>query len=104
MGEPSEDAEFPVRLESEDAKRGGNDVPLSLVVRSRNSLIGAVALHRVLSAGQLVGQHPANRLVKNSDEEDQWENFLVSHFCKRSNIVATLLWIVDCNDGNSHAI
>jgi len=66
VGEPSEDAKFAVRLKSEDAERRGNDVSLSLVVGSGNSLVGAVALHRVLSAGQLVGQHAADRLVKNS--------------------------------------
>jgi len=66
VGEPSENAKFAMRLKSEDAERRGNDVSLSLVVRSGNSLVGAVALHRVLSAGQLVGQHAADRLVKNS--------------------------------------
>jgi len=66
VGEPSEDAEFAVRLEPEDAERRGNHVSLSLVIRRRDALVGAVALHRVLSAGQLVGQHAADRLVKNS--------------------------------------
>jgi len=63
VGEPAEDAKLAVGLESEDAKRGGNDVPLSLVVRSWNSLVGAVTLHRVLTASQLVGQHTADRAV-----------------------------------------
>ena len=66
--ESSEDAEFAVRLESEDAQSRGNHVPLSLVVRSRNSLVGAVTFHRVLTTGQLVGQHSADGLVKDSVE------------------------------------
>merc|ERR1712126_210652 len=66
VSESSEDAEFAVRLESEDAQSRGNDVPLSLVVRSRNSLVGAVTFHRVLTTGQLVGQHSADGLVKDS--------------------------------------
>ena len=68
VSESSEDAEFAVRLESEDAQSRGNDVPLSLVVRSRNSLVGAVTFHRVLTTGQLVGQHSADGLVKDSVE------------------------------------
>jgi len=64
VGEPSEDAEFAVRLEPEDAERRGNHVSLSLVIRRRDALVGAVALHRVLSAGQLVGQHTSDRLVQ----------------------------------------
>jgi len=66
VSESSEDAEFAVRLESEDAECRGDDVPLSLVVRSRNSLVGAVTFHRVLSTGQLVGQHAADGLVEDS--------------------------------------
>jgi len=64
VGEPSKDAEFAVRLQSENAKRRGNHVSLSLIVRSRDALVGAVALHRVLSTGQLVGQHTADRLIQ----------------------------------------
>ena len=39
---------------------------LSLVVRSRDSLVGAVALHGVLAAGELVGQHAADGLVQDA--------------------------------------
>ena len=66
MGESAEDAEFAVRLKSENAESGRNDVPLSLVVRSRDSFVGAVALHRVLSASELVGQHAADGFVQDS--------------------------------------
>jgi len=66
MREPAEDAKLAVRLKSEDAKSGGNDVPLPLVVRGRNSLVGAVTLHRVLAASQLVRQHTADGAVKDS--------------------------------------
>ena len=53
-------------LESQDAESRGNDVPLSFVVRGGNSLVGAVPLHGVLSAGQLVGQHAADGLVQDT--------------------------------------
>ena len=68
VSESTEDAEFAVRLESEDAECRGDDVPLSLVVRGRNAFVGAVTFHRVLSTGQLVGQHSADGLVKDSGE------------------------------------
>jgi len=64
--EPAEDAKLAVGLKSEDAKSGGNDVPLSLVVRGRNSFVGAVTLHCVLSTSQLVRQHTADGAVKDS--------------------------------------
>jgi len=66
VGETAQHAKFAVGLESEDTEGGRNDVSLSLVVGSGNSLVGAVALHRVLSAGQLVRQHTADRLVQNA--------------------------------------
>jgi len=66
VGETSQHAELAVGLKTEDAKGGWNDVSLSLVVGSRNSLVGAVALHGVLSASQLVGQHSADGLVQNA--------------------------------------
>jgi len=66
VGETAQHAELAVRLEPEDTESGRNDVSLSLVVRSGNALIGAVALHGVLTAGQLVGQHAADRLVQDA--------------------------------------
>ena len=81
VGEPPEDAEFAVRLEPEDAERRGNHVSLSLVIRRRDALVGAVALHRVLSAGQLVGQHAADRLVQ--DPEGNWVELMVHSFDRK---------------------
>ena len=81
VGEPPEDAEFAVRLEPEDAERRGNHVSLSLVIRRRDALVGAVALHRVLSAGQLVGQHAADRLVQ--DPEGNWVELMVHSLTER---------------------
>jgi len=66
VSETTQNAEFAVRLEPEDAESRGNDVSLSLVVRGGNSLVGAVPLHGVLSAGQLVGQHAADGLVQDA--------------------------------------
>jgi len=66
VGETSQHAELAVRLEPEDTKGGWNDVSLSLVIGSGNSLVGAVALHGVLSASQLVGQHTADGLVQDA--------------------------------------
>jgi len=39
---------------------------LPLIVRSRDSLVGAITLHRVLTAGQLVGQHAADGAIEDS--------------------------------------
>lgn len=66
MRESSEDAELAVGLKSENAKSGGNDVSLSLVVGSGDPLVGAITLHRILAAGQLVRQHAADGTVENS--------------------------------------
>jgi len=66
MGESSKNAEFAVGLKSEYAKRRGNHRPLSLVVRCRNSLVGAVTFHGVLSTSQFMWQHTADRFVENS--------------------------------------
>ena len=45
---------------------------LSLVIGSGNSLVGAVALHGVLSASQLVGQHTADGLVQDAAGGPGW--------------------------------
>jgi len=66
VSETTQNAKLAVRLESQDAESRGDDVPLSFVVRGGNSLVGAVPLHGVLSAGQLVGQHAADGLVQDT--------------------------------------
>jgi len=66
VGKTTQDAEFTVGLEPEYSESGRDDVPLSLVVRSGNSLVGAVSLHRILTAGDFVRQHSADRFVQNA--------------------------------------
>jgi len=66
VGETAQHAELAVGLETEDTESGRNDVSLSLVVRSRDSFVGAVALHGVLAACELVGQHAADGLVEDA--------------------------------------
>lgn len=62
----SEDAVFAVGLKAEHAKGRWDNVPLSLIIGSWNSFVGAIALHGILSTSQLVGQHTANGFVENS--------------------------------------
>merc|ERR1712228_188839 len=50
VGETAQDAIFAVGLEPENSESGRDDVSLPLVVGSRNSLVGAVSFHGVLSA------------------------------------------------------
>jgi len=66
VGQTAQNAEFAVGLESENPEGRRDDVSLSLVIGSRDSLVGAVSLHGVLSAGQLVRQHSADGLVQNA--------------------------------------
>jgi len=66
VGETAQNAEFAVRLEPKYSQSGGNDVSLPLVIRSGNSLVGAISLHGVLSTGQFVRQHPADGAVKDA--------------------------------------
>jgi len=66
VGETAQDAVLAVGLEPKDSESGRDDVSLPLVIRSGNSLVGAVSLHGVLTASQLVRQHSADRLVQNA--------------------------------------
>jgi len=66
MGETAKDAEFAVRFEAKDTEGRRDNMPLPLVIRGRDPLIGTVPLHGILSTGQLVGQHTTDCTVKDT--------------------------------------
>jgi len=66
VGETTQNAKLAMRLKSQNTKSRRDDVPLSLVVGSRNSLVGAISLHGILTAGELVRKHAADRAVKDA--------------------------------------
>jgi len=71
--ETTQNAKLAMRLKSQNSKSRRDDVPLSLVVGSRNSLVGAVSLHGILTAGELVRKHAADRAVKDAARRSMME-------------------------------
>jgi len=71
--ETTQNAKLAMRLKSQNSKSRRDDVPLSLVVGSRNSLVGTVPLHGILTAGELVRKHAADRAVKDAARRSMME-------------------------------
>ena len=66
MRQTSNSAELPARLQSQHSQCLGNDHPLLLVVRGRDTLKDLQSLHSSLAASGLVGHHAADGLVEDA--------------------------------------